>query len=245
MLGVLNAGYSLPFAGFLHNEIGIRRTKWAAMPTSSSYKFVYVHVPFPLSLAANGRAENAGKCEEEKKVGKGTTQLWRGNVLRFSHFFFFASLWLSALCFSWQIASDIKFIYAKFARRALSYCPSTKRKTHSTPSTTVHITQGIQYTQCVAYNTPVLASQLLASGGRWRWGRDSSSSSSLWYPRQTQNGCFRKFIQWQSHDLAAKFVCLQRSCCEKYSLPEISCKTVSCLRIWLNEETWASVGGAW
>jgi len=127
------------------------------MPTSSSYKFVYVHVPFPLSLAANGGAENAGKCEEEKKVGKGTTQLWRGNVLRFSHFFFFASLWLSALCFSWQIASDIKFIYAKFARRALSYCPSTKRKTHSTPSTTVHITQGIQYTQCVAYNTPVLA----------------------------------------------------------------------------------------
>jgi len=90
-------------------------------------KFVYVHVPFPLSLAANGGAENAGKCEEEKKVGKGTTQLWRGNVLRFSHFFFFASLWLSALCFSWQIASDIKFIYAKFARRALSYCPSTKR----------------------------------------------------------------------------------------------------------------------
>lgn len=207
---------------------------------TNSFTFTFPSL-YHSPMAGRKMQENARR----KKSRKRHNTVVARKCSTFFSLLFFASLWLSALCFSWQIASDIKFIYAKFARRALSYCPSTKRKTHSTPSTTVHITQGIQYTQCVAYNTPVLASQLLASGGRWRWGRDSSSSSSLWYPRQTQNGYFRKFLQWQSHDLAAKFVCLQRSCCEKYSLPEISCKTVSCLRIWLNEETWASVGGAW
>lgn len=119
---------------------------------TNSFTFTFPSL-YHSPMAGRKMQENARR----KKSRKRHNTVVARKCSTFFSLLFFASLWLSALCFSWQIASDIKFIYAKFARRALSYCPSTKRKTHSTPSTTVHITQGIQYTQCVAYNTPVLA----------------------------------------------------------------------------------------
>jgi len=60
--------------------------------------------------------------KKNKEPKKSTTSMARKFCRFFSLSFLFVSLWLSGFCFSWQIASDIKFIYAKFARRLLSYC---------------------------------------------------------------------------------------------------------------------------
>lgn len=90
------------------------------MPTSSSYKFVYVRFRVRVSLYRSQSAE-APKYTENSE-NKTTT------FRRFFLTYLYVSLFrisLSGFCFSRQIASDIKFIYAKFALRALSYCPGT------------------------------------------------------------------------------------------------------------------------